>query len=100
MCPLCITTAMLSAAGATSGAGVIAVAANKWRILKHCFRRGRPVLLGQKLISMSLIWVRSRSCRNGVVIPGTKTGSALKGFDVKTGKGKISAKFPGRSRQV
>ena len=25
MCPLCITTAVLSAAGATSGAGVIAV---------------------------------------------------------------------------
>jgi streptogramin lyase len=31
----------------------------------------------------------------GVVIPGTETGSALKGFDLKTGKGKISAKLPG-----
>jgi hypothetical protein len=37
MCPLCITTAALSAAGATSGAGVIAVAASRWRTLKRWF---------------------------------------------------------------
>jgi hypothetical protein len=35
MCPVCITTAVLSAAGATSGAGVIAVAAGKWRTLRR-----------------------------------------------------------------
>jgi hypothetical protein len=33
MCPLCITTAVLSAAGATSGAGAIGLAAGKWRTL-------------------------------------------------------------------
>jgi hypothetical protein len=37
MCPLCITTAALSAAGAASGAGVLAVAANKWRTLQRWF---------------------------------------------------------------
>jgi len=37
MCPLCITTAALSAAGAASGAGVIAVAASRWRIVQRCF---------------------------------------------------------------
>jgi hypothetical protein len=31
MCPLCITTAALCTAGATSGAGVIAVAVSRWR---------------------------------------------------------------------
>jgi len=31
----------------------------------------------------------------GVVIPGNETGSALKGFDLKTGQGKVSAKLPG-----
>jgi hypothetical protein len=35
MCPLCITTVALSAAGATSGAGVIALAASKWRGLRR-----------------------------------------------------------------
>jgi hypothetical protein len=38
MCPLCITTAALSVAGAASGAGVIAVAASKWRRLKNWLR--------------------------------------------------------------
>jgi hypothetical protein len=33
MCPLCITTAALSAAGISSGAGVVAAAASKWRTL-------------------------------------------------------------------
>jgi len=31
----------------------------------------------------------------GVAGPGSETGSALKGFDLKTGEGKVSAKFPG-----
>jgi hypothetical protein len=35
MCPLCITTAVLSAAGATSGAGAIGVVAGKWRTLQQ-----------------------------------------------------------------
>jgi hypothetical protein len=35
MCPLCITTAALSAAGATAGAGVIAAAASNWRTLRR-----------------------------------------------------------------
>ena len=37
MCPLCITTAVLSAAGATSGAGVVAVAASRWRTWQRWF---------------------------------------------------------------
>ena len=37
MCPLCITTVALSAAGATSGAGLLAVAASKWRVLLRRF---------------------------------------------------------------
>jgi hypothetical protein len=41
MCPLCVTTAVLSAAGATSGAGVIAVVASKWRALKGWFGTSR-----------------------------------------------------------
>ncbi len=44
MCPVCITTAALSAAGATSGAGVIVVAASKWRTLRRWISRGRAVL--------------------------------------------------------
>jgi hypothetical protein len=39
VCPLCITTAVMSAAGATSGAGVIAVAARKWRTLQRWYRQ-------------------------------------------------------------
>jgi hypothetical protein len=35
MCPLCITTALLSAGGITSGAGAIAIAASKWRTLQR-----------------------------------------------------------------
>jgi streptogramin lyase len=31
----------------------------------------------------------------GVVIASTETGSSLKGFDLKTGQGKVSAKLPG-----
>jgi hypothetical protein len=38
MCPLCITTAALTAAGATSGAGVLAIAVSKWRTLQRWFR--------------------------------------------------------------
>jgi hypothetical protein len=36
MCPLCITAA--AATAATSGAGVIAVAASKWRTLRRWLR--------------------------------------------------------------
>jgi hypothetical protein len=31
MCPLCITTAALTAAGTTTGAGALALVASKWR---------------------------------------------------------------------
>jgi hypothetical protein len=40
MCPLCITTAALSAAGATSGVSVIALAVSRWRILQRWFHSG------------------------------------------------------------
>ena len=39
MCPLCVTTAALSVAGASSGAGMIAIAASRWRTLKRWFCR-------------------------------------------------------------
>jgi hypothetical protein len=52
MCPLCITTAaVLSAAGATSGAGAAVVAATRWRAVKRWFGRGRDALMGQKRYS-------------------------------------------------
>ena len=35
MCPLCITTALLSAAGATSGAGALGLVGGKWRTLQQ-----------------------------------------------------------------
>jgi hypothetical protein len=35
MCPLCITTMVASAAGATSGAGLVAAVAGKWRVIKR-----------------------------------------------------------------
>jgi hypothetical protein len=38
MCPVCITTAMLSAAGATTGASVLALTAAKWRSLQRWIR--------------------------------------------------------------
>ena len=38
MCPVCITTAALSAACATSGAGVIAVVASRWRTVQRRVR--------------------------------------------------------------
>jgi hypothetical protein len=42
------------------------------------------------------LWVCSNDLSAlGVVIPSTETGSALKGFDLKTGQGKVSAKLPG-----
>jgi hypothetical protein len=47
MCPLC-TAALLSAAGATSGAGVAVVAASRWRTVKRWFGRGRDALMGRK----------------------------------------------------
>jgi len=39
MCPLCITTAALSAAGASSGAGALALLARKWRTLRRWLLR-------------------------------------------------------------
>ena len=47
MCPLCIAAAAHSAAGASSGAGLIAVAANQLRSLKRWFSRGRAAPVGQ-----------------------------------------------------
>lgn len=42
------------------------------------------------------LWVCSNDLSAlGVVIPGTETGGVLKGFDLRTGAGKISAKLPG-----
>jgi len=42
------------------------------------------------------LWVCSNDMSKlGVPGPGSATGSALAGFDLKTGAGKISAKFPG-----
>jgi hypothetical protein len=42
MCPLCVTSAALSVAGASSAAGLIATAAAKWRTLQRwCCNRWR-----------------------------------------------------------
>jgi hypothetical protein len=41
MCPLCITTVAISAAGATSGVGLVAAVVAKWRMLKRRLG-GRP----------------------------------------------------------
>ena len=38
MCPACITTAAVIAAGTTSGVGVVALVAGKWRGVKRRFR--------------------------------------------------------------
>jgi hypothetical protein len=35
MCPVCMTTAALTAVGATSGAGVMVLVVKKWRRLRH-----------------------------------------------------------------
>lgn len=45
----------------------------------------------------SLLWVCSNdvSAVIGPHVAGSATGSWLKGFDLKTGEGKVSAKFPG-----
>jgi|HubBroStandDraft_6_1064221.scaffolds.fasta_scaffold167505_2 hypothetical protein len=49
MCPICIMAATLSAAGATSGVGLIAVAANQLRtLMKRWFGRERTELAGRK----------------------------------------------------
>lgn len=37
MCPVCITTVALSGAAASSGAGVMALAGSKWRIVQRWF---------------------------------------------------------------
>src|SRR5216684_2986601 len=42
------------------------------------------------------LWVCSNDLSSrGIVIASTESGSALKGFDLKTGEGKVSAKLPG-----
>jgi hypothetical protein len=40
MCPVCITTAVLSAAGATSGAGIVAATVARWRTLRRRLYHG------------------------------------------------------------
>jgi hypothetical protein len=43
MCPVCLTTAALSAAGVSSGAGALALAAGKWRAMGNWLRNfARP----------------------------------------------------------
>jgi streptogramin lyase len=43
------------------------------------------------------LWVCSNDVSSlGVAGPGSATGSHLKGFDLATGEGKISAQFPGK----
>jgi hypothetical protein len=43
-----------------------------------------------------MLWVCSNDVSAlGVPGPGSEKGSALKGFDLKTGAGKVSVKFPG-----
>lgn len=39
MCPACITTAALVAAGTASGAGAVAITVRKWRTLLGWFSR-------------------------------------------------------------
>ena len=44
----------------------------------------------------STLWVCSNDMSSlGIVIASSETGSALKGFDLKTGQGRVSAKLPG-----
>jgi streptogramin lyase len=44
----------------------------------------------------NILWACSNDLSAlGVVVASTETGSALKGFDLKTGQGLVSAKFPG-----
>ncbi len=41
------------------------------------------------------LWVCSNNLAPGIKVDGADPGSALKGFDLKTGEGKVSAAFPG-----
>jgi streptogramin lyase len=62
-----------------------------------------PTTFGTRSIFGVLVDERSGTlwtCSNdlasdGIVSPGSGSGSALKGFDLKTGAGKVSAPFPG-----
>jgi sugar lactone lactonase YvrE len=62
-----------------------------------------PATFGTRSIFGVLVDERSGTlwtCSNdlasdGIVSPGSGSGSALKGFDLKTGAGKVSAPFPG-----
>lgn len=77
-----------------------------FRIKPHSTKTERwikPGAFGSRSIFGVLADQRSNTlwaCSNdlsalGVVIPSTESGSALKGFDLKTGHGKVSAKLPG-----
>jgi hypothetical protein len=46
MCPLCISAAALTAAGITSGAGVTALVARRWRALGQSIARASGGSLG------------------------------------------------------
>jgi hypothetical protein len=37
MCPVCVTTAVLTTAGAATGAGVVALVVGRWRDLSRWF---------------------------------------------------------------
>ena len=41
MCPACMATVALTAAGATTGLGVMALVAAKWRTLRRRLRKSR-----------------------------------------------------------
>jgi hypothetical protein len=52
MCPMCLTAALLSAGGASSGVGAIVAARRKWRTLRWWFadcRRGVNSVGGSNL---------------------------------------------------
>jgi len=63
----------------------------------------KPGAFGSRSIFGVLVDERSNTlwaCSNdmsslGIVIASSETGSALKGFDLKTGQGRVSAKLPG-----
>jgi streptogramin lyase len=58
---------------------------------------GSRSILGVLLDERSnTLWVCSNDMSAaGIVTPGNETGSALKGFDLKSDEGRISAKLPG-----
>jgi sugar lactone lactonase YvrE len=85
--------------GSLGSGGIIRIAPHSSKAKKWI----KPGAFGSRSIFGVLTDEKSNTlwaCSNdmsaiGVVIPGTETGSSLKGFDLKTGKGKFSAKLPG-----